>query len=47
MFCFTDEHEHEDEYGTGESINVFDLKEMIPYVDTILREDDKVRILSD
>ena len=35
---------HEDEDEPGETFNVFDLKEMIPYVDTILREDDKVKM---
>merc|ERR1712241_1147450 len=29
-----------DEEDLGDSVNVFDLNEMIPYVDTILREDD-------
>merc|ERR1712083_519432 len=33
------DHAH-DEEDFGDSVNVFDLNEMIPYVDTILREDD-------
>merc|ERR1712119_1848 len=33
------DHAH-DEEDSGDSMNVFDLNEMIPYVDTILREDD-------
>ena len=41
--CSPEDHAH-DEEDFGDSINVFDLKEMIPYVDTILREDDKVSL---
>ena len=40
-FCSSEDHAH-DEEDLGDSVNVFDLNEMIPYVDTILREDDKV-----
>ena len=39
--AFPDDHAHGEE-GEGDSINIFDVNEMIPYVDTILREDDKV-----
>ena len=39
-----DDHAHGDgEEQYGDNVNVFDMNEMIPYVDTILREDDKVR----
>ena len=40
-----DDHAHGDsepDDDIGDSINTFDVGEMIPYVDTILREDDKV-----
>ena len=40
-FCSSEDHAH-DEEDVGDSMNVFDLNEMIPYVDTILREDDTV-----
>ena len=36
---FPDDHAH----GEEREVNVFDMNEMIPYVDTILREDDKVK----
>ena len=35
----SDDHAHGD---IEETVNIFDISEMIPYVDTILREDDKV-----
>merc|ERR1711953_706746 len=36
------DHAHGDgEEQYGDNVNVFDMNEMIPYVDTILREDDK------
>ena len=36
-----DDHAHGE---IEETVNMFDINEMIPYVDTILREDDKVII---
>ena len=38
----SDDHAHDSSNDGSENINVFDVGEMIPYVDTILREDDKV-----
>ena len=38
----SDDHAHDNDDDWSENINVFDVGEMIPYVDTILREDDKV-----
>ena len=35
----SDDHAHGD---IEETVNIFDISEMIPYVDTILREDDEV-----
>ena len=38
-FLSSDDHAHGE---IEETVNMFDINEMIPYVDTILREDDKV-----
>ena len=38
----SDDHAHDSGDDWSVDINVFDVGEMIPYVDTILREDDKV-----
>ena len=38
----SDDHAHDSSDDWSGNINVFDVGEMIPYVDTILREDDKV-----
>ena len=41
-FWPSDDHAHDSSDEWSENIDVFDVGEMIPYVDTILREDDKV-----
>ena len=41
-FWPSDDHAHDSGDDWSVDINVFDVGEMIPYVDTILREDDKV-----
>ena len=41
-FWPSDDHAHDSSNEWSENIDVFDVGEMIPYVDTILREDDKV-----